>query len=170
VSFEIRCRANSDSLPFRASQLCFESVSDCFRDISFDYKDVSQLPVVGFGPEMRIGLRVNQLYADPDLVGRFLHATFKNISYAKLLRDLGKIARCALITLRGSARNYFQIRDAGQSRQDLLLHAICEVGVSRIGTEVLKWKYRDALWNYDFNFAVPNSDAQTYCECHEQGD
>ena len=168
VSFEIRCRANSDSLPFRASQLCFESVSDCFRDISFDYKDVSQLPVVGFGPEMRIGLRVNQLHADPDLVGRFLHATFKNISYAKLLRDLGNIARCALITLRGSARNYFQIRDAGQSRQDLFLNAIGEVGVSGIETEVFERKHCDTLWDYEPGFMVPERHTQANCKGDQQ--
>src|SRR4030095_2533843 len=94
----------------------------------------------------RIGLRVNQLHIDPHLVARFLHATLKNIRYAKLLRDLGEILRLALIALRGSARNYFQICDAGQSRQDLLLDTISQVGVIRIGTEVLKWKYRDALF------------------------
>ena len=87
---------------------------------------------------MGIRLRVNQLHTDPHLVGRFLHATLKNVRYAKLLRDLGKIARFALIALRGSARNYFQIRDAGQSRQDLLLDTISEVGVIRIGTEVFE--------------------------------
>ena len=52
VSLGIRCRANSDSLPFRASQLCFETIGDCFRNIGFDQKDVSQLPVVGVGPQM----------------------------------------------------------------------------------------------------------------------
>ena len=59
ISFGICCRANSDSLPFRASQLCFETVGDCRRDIGLDHKDVSQLPVVRLSPEMRIGLCVN---------------------------------------------------------------------------------------------------------------
>ena len=62
---------------------------------------------------MGIGLRVNQLHIDPHLVGRFLHAALKNVRYAKLLRDLGEIARFALILLRGRARNYFQICDLG---------------------------------------------------------
>ena len=70
-------------------------------------KDVSQLAIIGLGPEMGIGLRVNQLHIDPHLIGRFLHATLKNVRYAKLLRDLAQIPRFALILLRGSARNYF---------------------------------------------------------------
>ena len=40
---------------------------------------------------MGIGLRVNQLHIDPHLIGRFLHATLKNVRYAKLLRDLAQI-------------------------------------------------------------------------------
>ena len=56
---------------------------------------------------MRIGLRVNQLNIDPHLITRFLHATLKNVRHTKLLRDLGEIARFALIALRGRARNDF---------------------------------------------------------------
>ena len=65
----------------------------------FQRQDVSQLLVIGLCPEVGIGLRVNQLHIDPHLIGRFLHATLKNVRYSKLLRDLGEIARFALITL-----------------------------------------------------------------------
>ena len=51
-----------------------------------------------------------------------------------------EIARFALIALRGSARNDFQIRDASQPRQDLLLDAVSKIGVIRIGAEVFKRK------------------------------
>ena len=56
---------------------------------------------------MGIGFRVNQLHIDPQLTSRLLHATLKNIRYAKLLRDLGEVARLTLIPLRGSTRNDF---------------------------------------------------------------
>ena len=78
-----------------------------FGDLALDAKDVSQLPIIGLGPEMGIGLRVNQLHIDPHLIGHFLHATFKDVRDAKLLRDLAEIGRFALILLRGSARDYF---------------------------------------------------------------
>ena len=81
---------------------------------------------------MRIGLRVDQLDIYPHLASRFLHATFKNVCYAKLPCDLGEIARFAVVSLRGRARNYFQVCDLCQSRQDLLLDAFSEIGVVRI--------------------------------------
>ena len=82
---------------------------------------------------------------NPYLVRRFLHATLQNVRYGKLLRDLGKIARFALIALRRGARNYLQIGNASQPRQDLLPNTISQVGVIRIGTEVFKGKYGNAL-------------------------
>ena len=88
-------------------ELCLQRLGDSFGDLALNAKDVSQLPIVGVCPEVGIGLRVNQLHIDPHLVGRFLHATLKNVRYAKLLRDFREIARLAVISLRGSARNYF---------------------------------------------------------------
>ena len=94
-------------------QLRLQRLRDSFGDLALDAKDVSQLPIIGLGPEVGIGLGVNQLHIDPHLIARFLHATLKNVRYAKLLRDLDEIARFALILLRGRARNYFQVRDLG---------------------------------------------------------
>src|SRR4029077_14697229 len=96
-------------------------------------------------PEMGIGLCVNQLHIDPHLIGRFLHATFKNVLYAKLLGDLTKILGLALILLCGSARNYFQTRDASQPRQDLLVDTVCKIGAIRIVAEIFKWKHCDSV-------------------------
>ncbi len=93
---------------------------------------------------MGIGLRVNQLNIDPHLIGRFLHATLNNIRYAKLLGDLAQIPRFALVVLRGSARNYFQVCDASQPGQDLLLDAVREIGVIWIGTEIFKRQHCDS--------------------------
>ena len=92
---------------------------------------------------MRIGLRVNQLHIDAHLIGRFLDATLKNVRYTKLLRDLAEIPRFALILLRGSARNDFQIRDASQPRQDLLLDAFREISVSFVFTQIFEWQHGD---------------------------
>ena len=107
VSLRIVCWFNCQRLLLATGQLRLQRLRDSFGDLALDAKDVSQLPIIGLGPEVGIGLRVNQLHIDPHLIGRFLHATLKNVRYAKLLRDLGEIARFALIPLRGSARNYF---------------------------------------------------------------
>jgi hypothetical protein len=49
-----------------------------------------------------------------------LHASFKDVFYTKLLRDLSEIARFALIALRGRAGNYFEIGDLGKASEDFL--------------------------------------------------
>src|SRR5437868_11449562 len=64
-----------------------------FRSVAFDGKDVTQLSIIRLGPELRASLRVNQVNIDPDLIACFLHATLEDVHYAKLLRDLSKIAR-----------------------------------------------------------------------------
>jgi hypothetical protein len=68
-----------------------------------------------------------------------LHASFKNVFYTKLLRDIGEIARFALIALRGRAGNHFEIGDLGQPVEDLLLYPIGEICVLRISTEIFEW-------------------------------
>src|SRR5215471_471917 len=114
---------------------------------------------------MGIGSRVNQLHIDPDLVSCFLHATLKNIRYAKLLCDLREIAGFALILLRGSARNYFQVSDASKARQDLLMHAIGKIGLIRVSAEILKRQNSDSIFHrMTDEFALPNDPA---CRCSE---
>ena len=49
---------------------------------------------------MRITGHLNELDVDAHLIGSFLDAAFQDVRDAKLLRDLGEIARLALILLR----------------------------------------------------------------------
>jgi hypothetical protein len=103
-----------------------------------------------------ICLRVNQLHIDPHLIARFLHATLNNVRYSKLLGDLGEIARF-LIVPRGSAGNYFQVRDASQSGQDLLLDAVGEISVIWVGTEIFKRQNCDSVcYRMPDQFTSPN--------------
>src|SRR5262245_54948649 len=94
---------------------------------------------------MRIAGCVDEIDADADCVASLLNATLKNVRYAKLLRDLGEIARLALIPLRRSTRDHFQIRDPSQPRQDFLLDALCKISVGFVLAQVCKRQYRDAF-------------------------
>ena len=67
--------------------------------IALDREDVDELAVVGIGPQMRIAGRLDELDVDAHLIGGFLDAALQNVRHAKLLRDLGEIARLALILL-----------------------------------------------------------------------
>jgi hypothetical protein len=107
VSLQVVCWLNCQRLFLATGKFRLQRLCDSFGDLALNTEDVSQISVVGVCPKMGIGLRVNQLNIDPNLIGCFLHATLKNVRYAKLLRDLGEIPRFALILLRGRARNHF---------------------------------------------------------------
>ena len=87
---------------------------------------------------MGIGLRVNQLNIDPHLIGHFLHATLKNRRYAKLLRDLGEIARSALYCCVDVREITFKSAILDQ-RQNFILDTVGKVGVGFVFAPVLKW-------------------------------
>src|SRR4030095_885261 len=74
----------------------------------------------------------------PRLIARFLDASLKDVRDAKLLCDFSEIAGFALITLRRSARNHFQITDLGEARQDFFLDPIGKISVIRIAAQILK--------------------------------
>ena len=100
-----------------------QRLRNSFGDLGLNVKDVGQLPIISLGPNIGIGLGINQLDIDPHLIGHLSHATLKNVRHAKLLCDLAEIPGFALILLRRSAGNDFQIRKTSQPRQDLLLNA-----------------------------------------------
>ena len=85
------------------SKLRLQRLRYSFGDLALDAKDVSQFAIVAVGPEVGIGLGIDQLHIHPHLVGYLLNAALKNVRYAKLLRDLAEIARFVVIVLRGSA-------------------------------------------------------------------
>ncbi len=143
VSFRIHRRCFRDRALLRAGKPCLQRLGDRFRDFAFDCENIRQFPIVSVSPKMCVGESVDELHIHPDLIARFLHAAFQNVGHPKLLRDLGKIVRCAFEMLRRCARNYFQIRDFGQPRQDFILHAFAKVSVVGIATKVVEWQHCD---------------------------
>ena len=67
------------------------------RDFAFHGKDIGERPIIRLRPKVGIGLRFDQLDIDPDAIARFLHASFKNVSDAELLRDLEQVLRRTLV-------------------------------------------------------------------------
>ena len=106
VTLGVTRRFNRQRLLFATGELCPQRLRDSLGDLTLNGKDISQLPIVGLGPELRIGLRVDQLHGDTHVIGRLLHPTLENVHDSKLLPDLGQIARLALIPRRRSARDH----------------------------------------------------------------
>ena len=143
----VRCRVARRLLGYhlflRAGQLRLQRIGNGFCDVAFDRKDIGQLSIVNFGPEMRVRHRIDQLHVDPHLIVRFLDTAFENVQDAKLLRDVRQILRRALELLRRGPRNDFQVRYLRQPRQDLVLHAFGEKSVVGIAAEIVEWQNRD---------------------------
>ena len=71
-----------------------------------------------------------------------MHAAFEQVSDPKLLRDLWQVA-FVLKTLRGTTRDYFEVRDLGQAGQDFVLDAFDEVSIIGIATEIVEREDRN---------------------------
>src|SRR5439155_24662795 len=87
----------------RAAQLRLQRLGDRFRNLALNRKDISQFSIEGFSPKMRVSEGVDKLHIHANLIIRFLHASFEDVRDAELLRDLGKIVRCAFEVLRRGA-------------------------------------------------------------------
>jgi hypothetical protein len=73
-------------------------------DLVLDGENIVERPVVALGPEVRSGLRVDELRSDPDPVAAPPNAPFEQIAHAKLLADLAEVNRATLVGEAGIAR------------------------------------------------------------------
>src|SRR6266404_623569 len=87
---------------------------------------------------MAIGQGVEQLHINVHLVVGFLHAAFENIGNSKLTRDLTQVFGSAFVALSRAARNYFQVRNLCESRNNFVLDTSRKVLVVRIAAEIAK--------------------------------
>src|SRR5919201_3905287 len=59
VRFEIFGRTPGDGAPFRGGQLRLQRIGYPRRDLAFDSKNIVELSIIAFGPEVRVTLRVD---------------------------------------------------------------------------------------------------------------
>ena len=101
---------------FRASQLRLKPVGDALCDLALDPKNIFQVAIVRLCPKTRVGVRVDQLNIDANLIGRFLNAAFKDVGNAELLRNLAQIARSTFVLLRRCSRDHLKVRNLREAR------------------------------------------------------
>ena len=111
VSLWIVRRFNCQGLLLVTGELRLQRLCDPFGDLALDAKNVSQLPIIGFGPKMRVIGCFNQLHVHPHRVAALLHASFQDVGNTKLPGDLRQVFRGAFVMPRGCARDHLQISD-----------------------------------------------------------
>ena len=75
-----------------------------------------------------------------------LHAAFDDVADAKLAPDLGQLLRLRPIRQRRRARDHLQVTDLRQPRDDLVLHAVGEIGVRLVFAQVFERQDRDGAF------------------------
>ena len=127
-------------------------IGDRFSDLALNREHVSQIAIISLRPKMGVGAGVDELSVNANVIGRALHASFQQVRDTELLSDLTKIARDAtLIWRHRSTADDFQIRHLGKVGQDFILHAIGEVSVLFLITQIFEREHGDAF----FSRAVP---------------
>ena len=84
-------------------------------------------------PQMRVGMRVDELRRDAHLVARALHRAFDHRIHAQLARDLRQRFARALVAHGGSPRDDLQSADLRQLGGQLFRHAVGKIFLRRIG-------------------------------------
>ena len=87
MRFDIRRRFRFQCPFLGSGQARFQCGRYELRDLGLDPEDVRQLPIVGLGPEMGIGLRVDELYRHAHGLARSLHASFEDMRHPKFAGD-----------------------------------------------------------------------------------
>src|SRR4029077_15986732 len=111
VSFRILRPNRGQNMRFAGRKIRFQGVRDLLCDLALNLQDVLKLTVIAFRPEMRVGIRINQLHIYPNFVTGPLHRSLEDGGNAELLRHSLEIVGFALILRSRGARNDLEITD-----------------------------------------------------------
>ena len=75
----VLCRLFGNSFLLRSGKLRIQLIGDGVCHFTFHSKDIVELAIVAFRPEMFVRRGANQLHIDVHGIGDFLHAPFKNV-------------------------------------------------------------------------------------------
>ena len=117
------------------------------REVGLDGKDIGQITVVIFRPDMFVVLGVDQLHIHPHAISLAPHAAFENRAHPEFLPDLAHAFLFAAISHDRGARDHLQVADLREVRQNVILDAIGEIGVLRFAAKVFKRQNRDRLFH-----------------------
>ncbi|MEO6263421.1 MAG: hypothetical protein ABIO58_00335 [Luteimonas sp.] len=106
-------------------------------------ENTSFISVVGFRPQVRIRISVDQLRGDAHALAGAAHAAFQHGADAKLAGDIRNADFLALEIERRRARGHLQLRQLAQQVEDFLGDAVTEVFVLRVAAHVDERQHGD---------------------------
>src|SRR5512139_1680860 len=92
---------------------------------------------------MEAGRRVDELTRDANPTCRLSDAALEHVTHAQLTADLFDVDRLAFISETGIARDHKQPGNARKSGDDIFHHAVGEIVLLRVATQVIKRQNSD---------------------------
>ena len=99
--------------------------------------------VVPFGPQMPAVERVDELGVDPDVLAVPPHAALQHVANPQILGDLLHLGRLVLVGPARVAGDDEDARQLGEVGDQILGHAVREVTLLRVATQIVEGQDRD---------------------------
>ena len=120
------------SAPFGAArlggdQLGIERAGEASDNLVLRVQEIGHRLVETFGPQMRAGLRLDQLNVDPHPISATLHAALEQIAHVQFAADLLDVGRLALVGEGGAPADDECAVNARQVGSQALGHAVDEI-------------------------------------------
>ena len=113
------------------------------RHLVLDRENVLELAVVALGPDMRLGLAVDQLHGDAHAVAGLAHASLDHVVDAEFARDVLRLHRLALVGEDGVARDDQEVAEARQLGDDVFGQPVGEELLLRVAAHVGEGQHGD---------------------------
>ena len=127
--------------PFSASALTSsiaQAIGQSRDHLILQLEQVGDVFLEAVGPEMRAGVRIDELGVDAHAVLVALHRAFEHIAHAELLADILGVDVLALEGEGGVAGDHEAVADARQVGRQILRNAVGEIVLGGIAERLVK--------------------------------
>src|SRR5207253_3286027 len=131
-------------------------LSDFLRNLALDRKQVIQIAIVLFRPDVRVRAGVDQLRVHVKPGADSPDAALQHMGDSQLVTDLTHILLAAIVHYAAPADD-LEIGDFRKLGQNIVLRTIGKVGVLFVATQIFKRQNRDSsCYGLPRKFALPN--------------
>src|SRR5947209_559865 len=156
ASFQIRrirlpvCLPRLCDLSLRRSQTYVDAGGDRLGNLGLQCNDVFEIAIEALGPYMHLVAYSNQLRSDANPRSCLAHAAFEHVIHSKFLPNLVDAFAAVLVLHRRGAGDHSETIWVHSPKlgDHLLGHAIGEVLLAGIASEILEWQNNQPSLSY----------------------
>jgi len=136
-------RLGLDPLVLGTAQLRHQLADDIASDLVLNGKDIREIPIEPFGPDMDVVGRIDKLCRHPDAVPRFADAAFQYIANAQLFGDAPDVWRGTLVLKRRIASDDEERADTRLPGDDIFGQPVADKILASIARQVIERQHRN---------------------------